>query len=97
MRSTRRTVSASKPAAMIVVGRLVQLDVALQDVVEDVVGRQRILIGLVRPQFGRRRLRQDRLGNHRPRRACRSATAPSRYTIVFGTSAMTARPPDMSP
>ena len=42
------------------VGRLVLLDVPLQDVVEHVVRRQRILIGLVRPQLGRRRLRQRR-------------------------------------
>ena len=33
------------------VRRLVMLDVTLQDRVEDVVRRQRVLVGLVRPQF----------------------------------------------
>ena len=51
------------------------LDVALQDVVEDVVRRQRILIGLVRPQLRRRRLRQARLRNDRAARASGSASA----------------------
>ena len=61
-RSTRRTVAAVEAGGDDRVGRLVMLDVALQDVVEHVVGRQRILIGLVRPQLGRRRLGQDASG-----------------------------------
>ena len=40
-------------------GRLVALDVALEDVVEHVVGRQRVLVGLVGPELRRRGLGQD--------------------------------------
>ena len=47
-RSTRATVAGIEAGGDDLVGRLVLLDVALQDLVEHVVRRQRILIGLVR-------------------------------------------------
>ena len=47
-------------------GGLVAFDVALQDVVEDVIRRQRVLVGLVRTQLGRRRLGEHGIWNHRP-------------------------------
>ena len=67
-RSTRSTVAAIEARGDDLVGRLMPLDVPLQDVVEHVVRRQRILIRLIRPQLGRRRLGQRRLRNHRPPR-----------------------------
>ena len=69
-RSTLRTVVGIEAGGDDRLGRLVALDVALQDLVEHVVGRQRVLVGLVGPQLGRRRL-----GEHRFRddRACRAA------------------------
>ena len=44
-----------------VIGGLVVLDVALENRIEDVVRRQRILIGLVGPKLRRRRFRQRAL------------------------------------
>ena len=64
IRKTRRTV-ARRSRRDDLVGRLMLFDVALQDRVEDVVGRQRVLIRLVGPQLRRRRLRQGRFGDHR--------------------------------
>ena len=55
----RHHLGRSKPAATIVGERLLALDQALQDVVEHVVGRQRILVGLVLAQLRRRRLGDD--------------------------------------
>ena len=51
MRSIRITVSRSKPAATMVGDRLLALDQALENRIEHIVGRQRILVGLVLAQF----------------------------------------------
>ena len=96
-RSTRWTVAASKPAATISSAGSMALDVALQDIVEDVVRRQRVLIGLVRPQLRGRRLGERRLRDHGAAAELSFSQRATRYTMVFGTSAMTPRPPDMSP
>ena len=45
----------------------VLLDVALEDRVEHLVGRQRVLVALVGAQLGRRRPRDDRLGDREAR------------------------------
>ena len=66
------TVSRSWPARHDVGDAHLALDQALQDVVEHVVGRQRILVLLVLAQLGRRRLGDDVLRDHhavRPERA----------------------------
>jgi len=55
MRTVLCTVSGSKPAAMISACDLRAFDVAHQNAIEHVVRGQRILIGLIRAQFGRRR------------------------------------------
>ena len=96
-RRTRRTVSRVEAGGDDLVGRLVLLDVALQDVVEDVVRRQRVLVGLVRPELGRRRLGRASPPGMTGRPRVSFSQRATRYTIVFGTSAITARPPDMSP
>ena len=49
-------------------GGFLTFDVALQDFVEHLVGWQGVLIGLVRPELGGRRLGQRRCRNDRPAR-----------------------------
>ncbi len=56
MRSTFFTVSRSWPRGDDLGHRLLALDQALEDGVEHVVGRQRVLVGLVLAQLGGRRL-----------------------------------------
>ncbi len=55
--------------------RHLALDQALQDVVEHLVGRQRVLVGLVGLQLGARRLGDDALG-HDPARSAPAAPRP---------------------
>ena len=47
-------------------GRAVLLDVGLEDRVEHLVRRQALVVALVGPQLGRRRLRDDGLGDQLP-------------------------------
>ena len=63
MRITRRTVASSWPAATISADRAVLLDVGLEDRVEHLVGRQRVLVRLVGPELGRGRARERALGD----------------------------------
>ena len=74
----------------------VLLDVALEDRVEDRVGRQRVLVLLVGAQLGRRRAVRTSGGTSPPPARASRALA-SRKTRVLGTSLMTANPPALSP
>ena len=72
-RSTRRTTcwtrSRENPCSAAICFRsLVALDVGLDNGIENVVGRQRIGVLLVRAQLGRGRLFQNGCGNHFPSR-----------------------------
>ena len=60
---TRRTVASSKPSRDDRRDRRVVLDVALEDRVEYVVGRQALVVALVGSQLGRRRLFEHVGGN----------------------------------
>ena len=75
MRSTFFTVSGACPRATISAERHLELDQAIQDVVELVIGRQRVLIALVCLQLRRRRLGQHVLRNDDARRARGSLSA----------------------
>jgi len=74
--------------------RLALLHVQLQNPIEQSVRREAVLIRLVGPQLGRRRLAENRFWNVGRRRF---AIAKPGTTIIFGRSAITARPPFMSP
>ena len=63
-RTTRATASAGQSARDDLGRARVLLDVGLEDRVEHVVRRQRVLVGLVVAQLGRRRARDDPLGDH---------------------------------
>ena len=71
-------------------------DVALKDFIEQLVRRQGVLVRLIGTKLRRWSFRQNRFWNQV---APFVIVQPARdaYTIVFGTSAITAKPPDISP
>lgn len=75
------TVAASKPAATISSRDWLLVDVAQQDRVQHVVGRQRILVGLVLAQFRRRRPRDH---GRRDDRGAGNRVAPAREREHLG-------------
>src|SRR5512132_1487056 len=57
--------------------RLLALDQTLENLVEYVIGRQRVLIGLVLAQLGARRTRENAVGDHRAIGAQRALRLPA--------------------
>ena len=75
----------------------VALDVGLEERVEHLVGRERLVVALVGTQLGRRRLREHRLGHDLAAGRPRSRGGTARTRAVLGTSLITAKPPAVSP
>ena len=88
-RTTRSTISAVVAGSHDVLGGQVLLDVELEDGIEHLVRREALVVALVGPQLGRRRLEQHALGDDLAAGPLVAVPAEA-YTRSLATSLITA-------